>query len=457
MSTLQSPPPSSSVARTRACLDAIDRHDAELRAFITVAADMALAQAEAADRAASNGQSLGLLHGLPIAIKDCIDVAGLRCTNGSQYFADNRPERDAPVIARLKSQGAVLIGKTNLHELCYGGTTQNETFGRCRNPWNTACIPGGSSGGSAVAVASGMCEAAIGSDTGVSIRVPAALCGIAGLRPTSGAIPNRGVLAVSPPHDTVGPMARTVTDIARLFAVMAGYDRDDPSSTPIPSPDVLSSLENGVEGLRILVPLTFFFDDVDPAVSTAVWDAARMLEKLGAVLIDDTIKGADRAQQHLNPIIYADAAEAHRDKLQKAPEKIGRQVRLRLQPGLDMDAVMYASCLRWLEGWRHHVSRLFAEHADIVLTPTVGATAPEITDDDDIIAATAAISRLGWAWPAAGVPALTLPCGFAPNGLPIGLQLATARHREDLLLRAGCAYQQATDWHARAPRLASRR
>lgn len=433
----------SSLARTHACLDAIARHDDTLRAFITVCRQAALGKASAADRAAAQGKSLGLLHGMPVALKDCIDVAALRCTVGSAFFAERVATTDAPVVRRLRAAGAVFVGKTNLHEFCFGGTSQNEHFGRVRNPWDATRIPGGSSGGSAVAAAAGMCEGAIGTDTGASVRLPAALCGVVGLRPTAGAVSNEGVFPVSPPYDTVGAMARTVADVARLFAAMADAG----------GADVLTGLDGGVAGLRILVPTTFFFDEADGAVASLVLAAARQLEKLGAVLVRRALPGADAAQPHLNPIIYADAAALHFERLRDEPERFGAQVRARLQPGLAMTAVEYARCLRWLERWRDQVATLFADGIDLVLTPTVGTTAPPIPPDDEVIGATANVTRLCWAWPAAQVPALTVPCGFV-GGLPVGTQLAAARGNEALLLRAGQAYQAATGWHAARPPLA---
>ena len=436
--------------RIEACATAIRRHDDRLRAFITPTIESARAAAHEADAAS---EPAGPLHGMVLALKDNIEVAGVRCTAGSDFFADHVPDQDAPVVARLRRAGAVLIGQTNLHEFAYGGTTQNEHYGRCRNPWDETRLPGGSSGGSAVAVAAGMCDAALGTDTGGSIRMPAALNGICGLRPSAGAVPNRGSFPVSPPHDTIGPMARRITDLARVYAAIAGPDRDDPTSAPKAPPDVLSTLAAGIEGVRVLVPGRWIAAEADPEVASAIRAAAEVLAGCGAAIEEGDLPGLEAAQAHLMRIIYADAAAFHRERLERAPDRFGRDVLARLQPGLALSAIDYATSLRWLEGWRRHVERLFADRWDAVLTPTAPCAAPEIGADDDIIATTARLTRFTWPWPAARVPALSVPCGFDAQGLPIGMQLAGARWSEPLLLRLGHAYQEATEWHRRRPPL----
>jgi aspartyl-tRNA(Asn)/glutamyl-tRNA(Gln) amidotransferase subunit A len=443
----------SSVERTKKCLKTIEKLDPILRAFITPTPELAMESAERADRAAEAGEWLGLLHGVPVAIKDNIDVAGVRCTSGSAFFADYVPKADAYVAQRLREAGAVFVGKTNLHEFAYGGTTQNEHYGFCRNPWDTHRLPGGSSGGSAVAVAGDMCVCALGGDTGASIRMPSALNGISGLRPTAGAVSNRGITPISPPHDTTGPMARSVVDLARLYATIAGYDPLDPTSFSDATPDVLSGLKTGINGVRIAVLRNFFFDDVDAEVVRAVRDASHQLEQLGAELFEVSLPGAENAQQHLMPLLYADAANFHRDRLEKAPEKFGKDVLKRLAPGRTLSAMDYARSMRWLEQWRHFIQRFFSENADAILTPTVCIPAPIADPDGDVIEETALLSKLNWAWPAARIPSLNIPCGFTENGLPIGLQLAAARWGEPLLLRIGYAYQTVTDWHLRKPKL----
>jgi aspartyl-tRNA(Asn)/glutamyl-tRNA(Gln) amidotransferase subunit A len=442
----------SAADRVAVCAEQIGRHDGRLRAFITPTLESAREEAARLDQVAARGDEAGPLHGLVVGVKDNIEVAGVRCTAGSAFFADHVPNRDAPVIERLRRAGAVLIGKTNLHEFAYGATSQNEHYGACRNPWDVERLPGGSSGGSGAAVAAGMCEVALGSDTGGSIRMPAGLNGIAGLRPTAGAVPNRGSFPVSAPYDTIGPMARRVIDLARAYAVMAGPDADDPTSVPGAPRDVLGRLAGGIEGVRVLVPRAWIEAEADFEVASAVLAAAEALARLGALVEEGEVAGAAQAQDHLMPIIYADAAAVHRTRLESEPERFGRDVRARLQPGLEMRAIDYAAHLRWLEGFRLEIAQLFRTRCDVVLTPTLPVTAPGAAYDD-VIAVSARLSRFTWVWPAARCPALSLPCGFDQEGLPIGLQLAGPRWSEPLLLRLGHAFQLASDWHRRRPPL----
>jgi aspartyl-tRNA(Asn)/glutamyl-tRNA(Gln) amidotransferase subunit A len=445
----------SSVNKTRKCLEMIEKLNPQLKAFITPTPELAMEAAERADRAATAGAWLGLLHGIPVAIKDNIDVAGVRCTSGSEFFADHVPKTDAHVVQRLKAAGAVIVGKTNLHEFAYGGTTQNVHYGFCRNPWDTDRLPGGSSGGSAVAVAGDMCVCALGSDTGASIRMPAALNGVSGLRPTTGAVSNRGITPVSPAHDTAGPMARNVVDLARLYTATAGFDPLDPSSLNKSPPDVLHALRSGVRKIRIAIPKNFFFDEVDGEIAAAVHNAAKEIGKLGAIISEVDLPGAELTQRYLMPVLYADAASFHRERLENEPEKFGEDVFKRLAPGRSILAMDYADHIGWLTKWRFSIRHFFSEHADAILTPTVCIPAPIADSKSDMTEDTALLSKLNWAWPAARIPSLSIPCGFTRNGLPIGLQLAAARWGEPLLLQIGYAYQTITDWHLRKPSLVS--
>lgn len=433
----------SAVARTEACLARIAALDPGLHAFITVTADSALEAAHAADAAARRGDATGLLHGMPVAVKDCIDVGGVRCTRGSAFFADRIAGRDAAVVTRLRAAGAILLGKTNLHEFAFGGTSQNAFFGGCRNPWDRSRIPGGSSGGSAVAVAAGLAAGALGSDTGSSIRMPAALTGVSGLRPTHGTVPADGVFPVSPPLDIVGPLAGSVADLARMQAAIA----DGGAVTSDPLRDRLGG---GLDGLRVAIPDDFFFGEAEDAVAEAVLAGAKVLEGLGARLVSASIEGAAEVQSHLMPILIADAADLHRERLAADPARFGDGVLARLRPGLAMSAVDYAHSLRWLEAWRRRAAAFFRERADVMITPTVPVTAPEIGDDAKLTEVTRRLSRFCWTAPAAGAPALTVPCGLAA-GLPIGMQILAGRRQDARLLNIGYKYQEATEWHRLHP------
>ena len=442
----------SATARLETFLERIAELDPQLRAFITVTAEPARKQARRCDLATADGRSLGRLHGVVVAVKDCIDVEATRGTWGSAFFADRTANTDATVVARLRAEGAVIIGTTNLHEFAYGGTTQNPHHGSCRNPWDQDRVPGGSSGGSAVAVAAGLCDAALGTDTGASIRLPAALTGVSGLRPTLGAVPNLGCMPVSPPHDVIGPMARSVDDLERVFGVIEGFDQQDPFSKQRP-PSSTGNDDDQLSGLRIAVPGGYFRDGVDPSIVEALEAAARLFERCGARLLDNVVPMAEAAQDHLNPIIYADAANFHRDRLRTHPERFGRAVYERLQPGLELRATDYACGLRWIESFRRQIASWFEATADAILLPATLGPAPPIAASDDAVAATAALSRFFWIAPAGGLPALALPCGFSGDGLPLGMQLLGPAWREPLLFRLGRCYQRRTDWHRRQPPL----
>lgn len=430
------------------CLARIEALDPALNAMITTTAEAAREAADACDRAAAEGRWLGLLHGLPVALKDNIETAGVRTTSGAAYLADHIPNRDAPAAARLKAQGAILIGKANLQELAWGVVSTNPVAGQCRNPWNPARIPGGSSGGSGAAVAADMAEAALGTDTGGSVRIPAALTGIAGLRPTHGRISIRGITPVSVAHDTVGPMARRVADVARIFAALAAYDPLDPLSRDLPLDNFLPSLGDGIAGVRVGLARNFFFEDVDDGVEAAVREGARTLESLGARLVDVTLAGAETAQRWTTIMAYADACAYHRERLDAGPGAISRPVYERMMLGRDFGAVDYAEAMRGREAWRRTLAKAF-ETVDVLLAPTTPRPAPPIADERSLHRATQEATRFTYGGALASIPGLSVPCGFAADGLPVGMMLEAAWGAEPLLLRMGHAYQTATDWHLR--------
>ena len=430
------------------CLARIEALDPALNAMITTTAEAAREAADACDRAAAEGRWLGLLHGLPVALKDNIETAGVRTTSGAAYLADHIPNRDAPAAARLKAQGAILIGKANLQELAWGVVSTNPVAGQCRNPWNPARIPGGSSGGSGAAVAADMAEAALGTDTGGSVRIPAALTGIAGLRPTHGRISIRGITPVSVAHDTVGPMARRVADVARIFAALAAYDPLDPLSRDLPLDNFLPSLGDGIAGVRVGLARNFFFEDVDDGVEAAVREGARTLESLGARLVDVTLAGAETAQRWTTIMAYADACAYHRERLDAGPGAISRPVYERMMLGRDFGAVDYAEAMRGREAWRRTLAEAF-ETVDVLLAPTTPRPAPPIADERSLHRATQEATRFTYGGALASIPGLSVPCGFAADGLPVGMMLEAAWGAEPLLLRMGHAYQTATDWHLR--------
>ena len=441
------------VTATEATLAAIERHDGTVNAMITVTADDAIRQAEAADAAARDGRWLGLLHGMPIAIKDNIATAGVRTTAGSPFFADHVPNENAAVTQRLLDAGAVVVGKATMHEFAFGIRSYNEVSGQCRNPWDPSRVPGGSSGGSGAALAADMCVGALGSDTGGSVRLPASINGVSGLRPTHGRVPNHGSTPVSATLDTIGPMARRVTDVARIFAVIAGHDARDPLSQDRPLENFLPRIGQPIEGVRIGVPRSFYFDDCHPDIEAAVRQAAATLEECGARLIDVGVPGASEMQRWTTILIFADACAFHAERLRDNPEMFTKPVRDRMSEGLKFTAVDYATALRVREGWKRTLESRFAE-IDVLLSPTLPSLVPPIEEDKSLLEATRHATRNTYAGAFGQLPGLSVPCGFSSDGLPIGLQLEAAWWQDPLLLQVGAAYQERTDWHLRRPPLA---
>ena len=438
----------SSVELTHACVARIEALDPTLVAFIARTFESALADAKRADQELARGVDRGPFQGIPVTLKDLYDSAGVATTAGSRIFADNVAKADSAVTARLREGGAVLLGKTNLHEWAFGVTNQNPHFGNAKNPHDTARIPGGSSGGSAIAVAAGMCAVSLGSDTGGSIRIPAALCGISGLKPTYGRISLRGVVPLAWSLDHAGPLARTVRDLAITLGQLAGYDPADPGCADVPVNDYLTELEAGAKDLRVLIPTNHFFDGVDPEVAGAVREAAHSLESLGARIQEDTLPHIELVAAQ-RAIINADAAAFHREHVRDRSGDIGPDVLERLRFAETITSVDLARARRDREVLRRAWSLLLRDF-DVILTPTTRSAATA-REGQDAVAAAGRLTANTSPFNLTGLPALSVPCGFTRNGLPIGLQLAAGPWREAVLLRAARAYERATDWHRRYP------
>jgi aspartyl-tRNA(Asn)/glutamyl-tRNA(Gln) amidotransferase subunit A len=415
--------------------------------YISVMADAARADARQIDEARARGDAPGPLDGMPVAIKDNIDVAGAPTTVGSRFFGDAPAAEDAEAVRRLRAAGAIPIGKATLHEFVYGSTNDNPHYGPGRNPWDPSRIPGGSSGGSGVVLAADLAIGALGTDTGGSVRIPAALNGVSALRPTYGSVSNRGVFPISATFDTVGPMARSMVDVAQLLSVMVGYDALDPRAVSHPPIDPLAGLDEGLAGLRIGMPRTFFFEDVEPAIDRAVRAAAEQLAALGADVVDIDVPGAERAMQDVTLITRADALALHRERLEAHPDWFGEDLQRRLALGHDISGADFAAAIGRMYEWRTFMLGVFAD-VDLILTPTTNSTAIPI-DTAETISATAQMTRFTYAWSMAHMPAASVPCGFDEHGLPIGLQLAAAPWQDAVVLRAGVGYQAVTDWHRR--------
>jgi aspartyl-tRNA(Asn)/glutamyl-tRNA(Gln) amidotransferase subunit A len=447
---------SSAATKVDAGLARIAALNPRFRAFASVDAEGARSRAAEIDAAAGEGRWLGLLHGMTVAVKDNIDAAGLPAASGSRLFAGRVAPSDAPVVARLREAGAIIVGKAAMMELAFGVRSLDAVAGQCRNPWDPARIPGGSSGGSAVAVALDLVDAALGTDTGGSVRVPAGFCGVAGLRPTVGLVPNRGVLPVSVSLDTVGPMARRVEDIARVLLALSGHDSDDPFSVDRPPDTSLLRIAAGVSGLRIGVPRSFYFDGVHPDTAEAVRAVADTLARAGARPVEIELEDAAEAHAHATTIIYCDACALHAKALDAERGRISAPVFERMIKGRDRSGVDYAAALRFRETWTMRLRDAF-RRVDALLYPTSPHPAPPIEEDAHLEEATRHATRFTYGGALAGLPGLSLPCGLTRSGLPIGALLEGPWWREADLLRLGKAWQDRTDWHQRRPLGSERR
>ncbi len=448
----------SPVELTGACLRRIEELNPRLNAFITVTAATALAEAREAEAAIARNRSKGPLHGIPIALKDNVQTAGARTTAASAALKDNVPREDAEVVRRLKHAGAVILGKLNLHEFAYGGSSVISYFGPVRNPWNPGYSTGGSSGGSAAAVAAGLCYGAIGTDTGGSVRQPAAICGVVGLKPSYGLVSNRGVIPLAASMDHVGPMTRSVQDAAHMLQAMAGHDAQDSTSAHLPVPDYVDGLTAGHSAPRLGIPRAFFYDALHPDVQSALEAALAVLAQLGASLHDLAPLGGEAqylsVQRAYASILAAEAYAGHRDRLAKTPEQYQPETLKRLEGGASVDPVLYRESLRVLDETRHSLPRVF-QTVDLIITPTVPvppfAIADLLADPNTLRGKEVVTLRNTRPFNFFGLPTVSVPCGFTRDGFPIGMQITGPLGGDAAVLRLGHAYECATAWHTRSP------
>ncbi len=441
----------SSADLTRDCLARIERLQPTVNAFITVTGDQALAVARERDAEAKGGRWRGPLHGIPIALKDNIDTAGVRTSGASAVFADRVPAEDAEVVRRLKEAGAVLLGKLNMDEFAAGGTSTVSYWGPVRNPWAHDRSAGGSSGGSAAAVAAEMCLAAMGTDTTGSLRIPAAFCGVTGLKPTYGRVSARGVIPLSWTLDHVGPVTRTVEDAAIVLGVVAGHDPRDLASVDTPVPDYAAQMrQTAVARLRLGIPRHHFFDRLDPEVEKVTRAALAVLRGVVAEVHDVALSSAVTTPLVTDEEMYA----FHAEWFGKVPHLYQPSTRKALEAAAKITAQEHITARREIAALRQAVRGVF-QRVDVLAMPAVkiqprtieeaikrsqgeAPSAPELTNTS--------------AFNVFGIPAISIPCGFTAAGLPVGLQLAAAPFDEGRLLAVARAYEQATDWHTRRPR-----
>ena len=440
----------SSVEATQSYLDRIAAHDEVLRAYITVTADLALAQAKAADAEVAHGRRRGPLHGVPIALKDLIAVAGVKMTGGSRVLADHVPTRDAFITRRLKEAGAVLLGKLALHEFAFGRPVTDGPFPTGRNPWDVTRAPAGSSSGSAVAAAAGLCAGALGSDTGGSIRGPAAMTGLVGHKPTYGLVSRSGVLPLSWSLDHVGPMTRGVWDSAVLLQAIAGADPDDTSTRHAVVQDYVAGLEAGARGLRLGLLKRYYVDvpGLHDEVRAAATTAFEVLRKEGATIEEVDAPSLDLALAVWAPLM-SEAYEYHAETLRATPERFGEGLRTRIY----LTALFTAQDVQRAQRLRARIGRevdaLFTR-VDALIFPGQAAPALRFEDFPTTGFAPASI-RYTAPWNVLGLPAVVVPSGVTRDGLPVSIQLVGRRFDDATVLRLARAYERVTDWHARRP------
>ena len=445
----------SPVDLVRQTLARIEKLQPALNAYITVTADAALEQARRAEREIREGNYRGPLHGIPYAAKDLFYTKGIRTTVGSKILTDFVPDYDATVIEKLTAAGAILIGKAGLHEWAYGITSNNPHFGSIRNPWDTERIPGGSSGGSAAALAADLCGFSLGSDTGGSIRIPASFCGLAGLKPTFGRVSRYGVFPLGHTLDHAGPFGWTVEDAALVYQAMAGYDPRDTSSVDRAVTLPAFSPEARLEGKTIGIPSSFYNQDLDPEIERATKDAVAVLQKLGAAVVEVKPPDIEEFNTIAQLILLVEAASVHHRRLAERRADFGEDVRALLEAGRFILATDYLDAQRRRREFIRSFN-LLLDQVDAIVTPTIPITAAKIGQKTVMISGKEwdvrlATTRFMRALNLAGLPLLSVPSGFDSGGMPIGLQIIGALFDERTVLEVGHAYERATEWHKRRP------
>ena len=440
-----------------ACLARIEETEPTLNSFITLMPEQARDAARRAEAEIGRGNYRGPLHGIPVGLKDLFNTAGVKTTSGTRIYDNFVPEEDCTVATKFSQAGAILLGKLNMHPFAFGPTGENGDYGHMHNPWNPERITGGSSGGSGSAAAAGQCTITMGSDTGGSVRIPAALCGIVGLKPTYGRVSRAGLTPLSWCLDHPGPMVRTVEDAALAMNVIAGYDPRDHATSDAPVPDYTTALTGDIRGLRIGVVKEYFETEIDPEVAAATQQAIAMLGELGAEIVDVSLPLYEYAQPISNAILSAEATAAHRDVLLSDGDKMYPQVRERLEEGLFISAAEYLRAQQARQVFCQQVAGLL-ESVDLLAGPVEPVTAPKILErrieiGGQALPAVPMLTKYTRVYNITGSPAISVPCGFGPDGLPVGLHLAGRNFDELTVLRAAYAYQQATNWHAQRPPL----
>jgi len=434
-----------------AAVERIHQLQPKLNSFITITEEEGRKAATEAESEIRKGQYRGPLHGIPISIKDLFATRGVRTTAGSKVLAKWIPDFDATAVARLHQAGMVLVGKTNMHEFAYGVTNDNTHYGPARNPWDPTRVPGGSSGGSAAAVASSECTASLGSDSGGSIRTPASVCGVVGLKPTYGRVSRYGAIPLAWSLDHVGPLTKSVEDAAIMLAAIAGPDPNDPSASSRPLPDYRKEMRGSIRGLRLGVPRRYFFEHVDPEIQKLVSEAIRQLESMGTTTVEVDIPDLESCSAMEAHITLAEATSYHEPYLKKQADDYSPGVRTNLEAGRYLLATDYVTSQRARTLLQRNFNEAF-NRADVIVSPTLPAFSPHVGEvwvqsgdlRENVIDA---FLRFNIPYDLTGFPAISIPCGLSSTGLPIGLQIAGRAFDETTVLRVANAYEQSTEWH----------
>jgi aspartyl-tRNA(Asn)/glutamyl-tRNA(Gln) amidotransferase subunit A len=432
-------------------MERIHQLQPKLNSFITITEEEGRKAATEAESEIRKGQYRGPLHGIPISIKDLFATRGVRTTAGSKVLAQWIPDYDATAVARLRQAGMVLVGKNHMHEFAYGVTSDNPHYGPARNPWDSTRVPGGSSGGSAAAVATSQCSASLGSDTGGSIRIPSAVCGTVGLKPTYGRVSRYGAVPLAWSLDHAGPITKTVEDAAIMLAAIAGADPKDRSASSRSIPDYRKQMQGSIRGLRLGVPRQYFFEHVDPEIQKFVSAALRQLESMGATRVEVDIPDLENCSAMEAHITLAEATSYHEQYLKKQADDYSPGVRTNLEAGRYLLATDYVKSQRARTLLKNNFNEAF-KRADVIVSPTLPTFSPRVGDvwvqsgdlREHVIDA---FLRFNIPYDLTGLPAISIPCGFTSTGLPIGLQIAGKAFDETTVLRVANAYEQSTEWH----------
>lgn len=438
-------------------LERIHQLQPKLNSFITVTDDEARREAAQAEREIRQGRCRGPLHGIPISVKDLFCTRAIRTTAGSKVLANFVPDYDATAVAKLREAGMVMVGKAHMHEFAYGVTSDNPHYGPARNPWDLTRVPGGSSGGSAASVASSQCTASLGSDSGGSIRIPSAVCGTVGLKPTYGRVSRYGAIPLAWSLDHVGPITKSVEDAAVMLDAISGPDVRDPTASSRPVANYRGELMKGkrIQGVRIGVPRQYFFEHVDSQILTSVNGAIRKLEQLGATVVEMNIPQLENCAAAEAHITLVEATSYHEAYLKKNPDDYGPGVRTDLEAGRYLLGTDYIKSQRVRTLLKNNFNQAY-KHVDVIVSPTVPAFPPKIGDvyvqsgdlREHIVDA---FLRFNIPYDLTGLPAISVPCGFSSNSLPIGFQIAGNAFDENTVLRVAKAYEDATEWHLKSP------